>query len=380
MADLVQTPPSVQSQSGARAAQQPQGPRIYIDFFRVLAYFFLTVGALVSVTPFLWMMSVSLMSLGETQTGRFVTTQGFFERFSYEEGELDKTLEEGIPSFVKETDSIGQRDLAMTGRDYASQRDAYWLVGDNQVLRGGFVNYITAWERANFGRYFFNSVMMTFLTVLFQTTFSILAAYAFARMEFPGRDLLFGLFLTTLFIPSTIQLIPNYLTVVGLNESFNNFYAQNGLTDLARTLGLRWIDGWFGLTVPWLASTFGIFLLRQFFRQVPDELFDAARIDGAGHTRFLFQVVVPISRAAIVTIILFTFLETWNSLDWPILVTQAAEWRPISYGLYSFQQDVNVELNLMMAGAVISLVPVLIVYFFTQKQFTEGIATTGLKG
>ncbi|MBN2472500.1 MAG: carbohydrate ABC transporter permease, partial [Anaerolineae bacterium] len=273
MADLVQTPPSVQSQSGARAAQQPQGPRIYIDFFRVLAYFFLTVGALVSVTPFLWMMSVSLMSLGETQTGRFVTTQGFFERFSYEEGELDKTLEEGIPSFVKETDSIGQRDLAMTGRDYASQRDAYWLVGDNQVLRGGFVNYITAWERANFGRYFFNSVMMTFLTVLFQTTFSILAAYAFARMEFPGRDLLFGLFLTTLFIPSTIQLIPNYLTVVGLNESFNNFYAQNGLTDLARTLGLRWIDGWFGLTVPWLASTFGIFLLRQFFRQVPDELF-----------------------------------------------------------------------------------------------------------
>jgi len=152
------------------------------------------------------------------------------------------------------------------------------------------------------------------------------------------------------------------------------------MTSIARTLGLRWIDGWFGLTVPWLASTFGIFLLRQFFRQIPDELYDAARIDGAGHTRFLFQVVVPISRAAIVTIILFTFLETWNALDWPILVTQAAEWRPISYGLYAFQQDVNVELNLMMAGAVISLLPVLIVYFFTQKEFTEGIATTGLKG
>ena len=380
MADLAQTPPTVRSQTQPGVAQRSQGPGIHIDAFQVFAYLLLTIGALVSITPFLWMISVSFMSLGETQSGQMVTNQPFYQSFTYEPGELDKTLEEGIPSFVKETDSIGSRDLALTGREYAEQRDAYWLVGENQVLRGAFVNYITAWERANFGRYFFNSVMMTFLIVFFQTSFSILAAYAFARMEFPGRELLFGVFLSTLFIPSTIQLIPNYLTVVGLNESFNNFYAQYGLTELAENLGLRWIDGWFGLTVPWLASTFGIFLLRQFFRQVPNELFDAARIDGAGHARFLLQVVVPISRAAIVTIVLFTFLESWNSLDWPILVTQAAEWRPISYGLYSFRQEVNVELNLMMAGAVISLVPVLIVYFFTQKQFTEGIATTGLKG
>ncbi len=366
---------------GTAAAAVPlRAPRIYIEFGEVVAYTLLTIGALVSIVPFLWMISVSLMSLGETQSGKIVSDQALFELFTYSEGELDVPLSEGIPSFVKTTDSIGRRDLEMTGREYAEARDAYWLLDENTVLRGGVVNYITAWERANFGRYFFNSVIMTFLTVVGQTLFSILAAYAFARMEFPGRELLFGLFLTTLFIPSTIQLIPNYLTVVSLNELFDNFYASIGMMDIARTLGLRWIDGWFGLTVPWLASTFGIFLLRQFFRQIPDELYDAARIDGAGHTRFLFQVVVPISRAAIVTIILFTFLETWNALDWPILVTQAAEWRPISYGLYAFQQDVNVELNLMMAGAVISLLPVLIVYFFTQKEFTEGIATTGLKG
>lgn len=377
MADLAQTSSNA---AVPRTTVSSGGSGIHIDPFQVFAYLLLTIGALASVTPFLWMLSVSLMSLGETQSGQMVTNQAFYRVFNYEEGELDRTLEEGIPDFIKETDSIGQRDLAMTGREYADQRDAYWPIGDNSVLRGGVVNYITAWERANFGRYFFNSVMMTVLIVFFQTTFSILAAYAFARMEFPGRELLFGVFLTTLFIPSTIQLIPNYLTVVGLNESFNEFYASIGATQITETLGLRWIDGWFGLTVPWLASTFGIFLLRQFFRQVPDELFDAARIDGAGHARFLFQVVVPISRAAIVTIVLFTFLESWNSLDWPILVTQAAEWRPISYGLYAFQNEVNVELHLMMAGAVISLVPVLIVYFFTQKQFTEGIATTGLKG
>lgn len=376
MADQAQSSPAA---AGA-ASTRLRGPRIYVDVIQILAYALLTIGALASIVPFLWMISVSLMSLGETQSGKIISDQAIFELFSYEEGELDTRLSERIPSFVKATDSISRSDLEMTGREYAKARDSYWLVDENRVLRGGVVNYITAWERANFGRYFFNSVMMTFLTVVGQTLFSILAAYAFARMEFPGRDLLFGLFLTTLFIPSTIQLIPNYLTVVSLNEMFNNFYASIGLTDVARTLGLRWIDGWFGLTVPWLASTFGIFLLRQFFRQIPDELYDAARIDGAGHTRFLFQVVVPISRAAIVTIVLFTFLESWNALDWPILVTQAAEWRPISYGLYAFQQDVNVELNLMMAGAVISLLPVLIVYFFTQKQFTEGIATTGLKG
>lgn len=376
MADQAQSSPA----AAGTVSTPLRGPRIYVDFIQILAYALLTVGALASIVPFLWMISVSLMSLGETQSGKIVSDQVIFELFSYEEGELDTRLSEGIPSFVKATDSISRSDLEMTGREYAKARDSYWLLDENHVLRGGVVNYITAWERANFGRYFFNSVMMTFLTVVGQTLFSILAAYAFARMEFPGRDLLFGLFLTTLFIPSTIQLIPNYLTVVSLNEMFNNFYASIGLTDAARTLGLRWIDGWFGLTVPWLASTFGIFLLRQFFRQIPDELYDAARIDGAGHTRFLFQVVVPISRAAIVTIVLFTFLESWNALDWPILVTQAAEWRPISYGLYAFQQDVNVELNLMMAGAVISLLPVLIVYFFTQKQFTEGIATTGLKG
>ncbi len=379
MADRAQTASTIPAQPAAVAAQ-PRAPLIHIDLFRIIAYALLTVGAVVAITPFLWMVSVSLMSLGETQTGQAVTNQPFYQLFTYQEGELDIPLSEGVPSFVKETDSLGRQDLAMTGREYAGARDAYWMVGENQVLRGGVVNYITAWERANFSRYFFNSVMITFLTVVFQTLFSILAAYAFARMEFPGRDLLFGLFLTTLFIPSTIQLIPNYLTVVGLNETFNNFYASIGVTDVATRLGLRWIDGWFGLTVPFMASTFGIFLLRQFFRQVPDELFDAARIDGAGHTLFLFRVVVPISRAAIVTIILFTFLESWNALDWPILVTQSADWRPISYGLYAFRSEVNVELNLAMAGAVISLVPVLIVYFFTQKQFTVGIATTGLKG
>jgi ABC-type glycerol-3-phosphate transport system permease component len=378
MVEVAQTSPTQMKAAPTTSA----GPGIRLDVFRIVVYVIMTIGALICVLPFLWMISVSLMTLGETQAGRFVTSYPLIEIFSYTDAELSQIMGADpaeYPSFVRNPDEVGVSEQALTWREYADKRNTYWLVG-NTVIRGGVVNYLRAWDRAQFGRYFFNSVIMTFLQVVGQTLFSILAAYAFARMEFPGRDLLFGMFLITLFIPSTITLIPNYLTVVGLNESFNTFYEQVGLTHLAQTLGLRWIDGWFGLTVPFLASTFGIFLMRQFFRQIPSELYDAAQIDGAGHVRFLFSVAVPISRAAIVTIALFTFLGAWNSLDWPILVTQAAEWRPISYGLYAFQQDVNVELNFMMAGAVISLLPVLIVYFFTQKQFTEGIATTGLKG
>ncbi|MBN1967414.1 MAG: carbohydrate ABC transporter permease [Anaerolineae bacterium] len=377
MADLTQKASA--EQSGPRGGTPTHGVRTQVDIFRILAYLIMTAGAFLFILPFLWMLSVSLMSLGEATGGQLVTSQALIEVFNYTDDELETPLSEVIPSFVKDTDAIGNAESELTAREYADQRDSYWIIG-NTVLRGGLVNYITAWDSANFGRYFFNSVVMTALTVFGQTLFSIMAAYAFARMEFPGRDLLFSMFLATLFIPTTIILIPNYLTVVGLNNSFDAFYESLGIMEVARTLGLRWINGWFGLTVPFLASTFGIFLLRQFFRQIPGELFDAARIDGAGHLRFLFQVVVPISRASIVTIVLFTFLGTWNALDWPILVTQAAEWRPISYGLYTFQNENNVELNLMMAGAVITLVPVLIVYFFTQKQFTEGIATTGLKG
>ncbi len=359
-----------------------EGPGIQVDPFRIFAYIVMTIGAIACVLPFLWMFSVSLMTLGETQSGQFVTNQALLQTFTYSEVEMEQVMGSdpaAWPSFLRTATEVGASEEALTWREYAEARDVYWVVG-NTVIRGGVVNYLTAWNRAQFGLFFRNSVIMTGLQVLGQTLFSILAAYAFARMEFPGRDLLFSMFLATLFIPSTIILIPNFLTVTGLNEVFNAFWEQVGLLDFASAVGLRWIDGWFGLVVPFLASTFGIFLLRQFFRQIPGELYDAAQIDGAGHLRFLFQVAVPISRAAIVTIALFTFLGAWNALDWPILVTYAAEWRPISYGLYAFQQDVNVELNFMMAGAVIALVPVLIVYFFTQKQFTEGIATTGLKG
>jgi ABC-type glycerol-3-phosphate transport system permease component len=202
-----------------------------------------------------------------------------------------------------------------------------------------------------------------------QTIVSILAAYAFARMRFPGRDLLFYIFLLTLFIPDTILLVPNVVTVSNLSHLFEGINPA-----------LKWINNWPALVVPFLSSTFGIFLLRQFFKQIPDELWDAAQIDGAGHLRFLFQIVVPISRAAVMTTILFSFIGTWNALQWPLLITSDNSWRPIAVGLQQFRSDAGPQTQYLMAASMVAMLPVLIVYFIAQRQFTEGIVTTGLKG
>ena len=165
-------------------------------------------------------------------------------------------------------------------------------------------------------------------------------------------------------VPAMVLIIPNFLTV----------------TWLGRIGPIPWLNNWPSLTIPFMGSVFSIFLLRQFFAQIPDELYDAARIDGAGHMRFLVQVVVPLSKAPILVIVVLSFIGAWNSLAWPLLVTSSPEWRPISVGFLNFQNEAGQELHYMMAGAVITIIPILILYFFTQKQFTDSIARSGLKG
>lgn len=225
-------------------------------------------------------------------------------------------------------------------------------------------NYLRAWRDADFGLYFFNSVKLAAITVGGQVVFCTLAAYAFAQMEFPAKNFLYGLILSTLILPEAVTWVPNFITV----------------SWLGRVTPVQWMNSWPALTIPFMASAFSILLLRQFFQQIPQELWDSARIDGAGHLRYLLQVVVPLSRAALVTVILFSFIGSWNALAWPILVTSTPDWRPISYGLLAFLDESGSQQHLRMAGAVITILPLILVYFFTQRQFTEGIATSGLKG
>ena len=231
-------------------------------------------------------------------------------------------------------------------------------------------NYLVAWDEADFSLYLRNSVVITLTTATGILVFSVLAAYAFARMEFPGRDLLFNLYLATMMIPGVVLLIPNFLIVRTLNDLFADWL---GLPNL-------WFDNLPPLVVPFLASAFSIFLLRQFFAQIPKELYDAALIDGCGHLRFLTRIVLPLSKAPLMSVAILSAIQSWNSFLWPILVTTKPDWRPITVGLSRFIDEAGAQMHLMMAGAVIAIVPILILYFFTQKQFTEGIATTGLKG
>jgi len=189
-------------------------------------------------------------------------------------------------------------------------------------------------------------------------------------MNFPFKNVIFGLYLATYMIPGAVTIIPNYLIIVGLED----FFKQNfGMVN-------AWYDNWTALTIPFMVNAFSVFLLRQFFAQIPDELYEAALIDGAGHLRFLTKVVVPLSKAPLMSVIVFNTIWAWNQLQWPLIVTSTARWRPITVGLSGFIREAAAETQLTMAGSVITTIPILILYFFTQRQFTEGISTTGLKG
>jgi ABC-type glycerol-3-phosphate transport system permease component len=221
-----------------------------------------------------------------------------------------------------------------------------------------WVNYATAWTAANFSLYFRNSVLTAVITVIGVMITSSLAAYAFAKMRFAGSSVVFAIFVATLIIPDSVYLIPNFVTIT--------------------TFG--WYDTLAGLTVPFMASAFYVFLLRQFFAQLPNELLESARIDGAGHARAFATIVMPLSGAPLFTVAFLAFIGSWNSLQWPLVATRTERWRPLTVGLTTFMTEAGPQNQLRMAGALIAVVPVVLLYFFAQKQFTEAIARSGIKG
>jgi len=225
-------------------------------------------------------------------------------------------------------------------------------------------NYIVAWKEEDFSLYFENSLWIALFVVGGTMLFSLMAAYPLARMEFRGREPVFLVILATLMVPETVTMVPNFLTVSWLH----------------RVSPIPWLNNWPALTIPFMVSAFSIFLLRQFMRGIPGELSDSARIDGAGHLRFLFKIVLPLCRAPLLTVGMFTFIGSWNALGWPLLVTNTPTWRPIAVALQKFVSEAGPEVHLQMAGAVIATIPVLVLYGLVQKEFTEGISMSGLKG
>jgi len=218
-------------------------------------------------------------------------------------------------------------------------------------------NYADALRTAPFALYFFNSIMVAVINTALQVLTSAMAGYAFARFNFRFKDQLFLLFLGTMMIPMEVILIPNYL--------------------LLKYLGIY--NTYFALTLPWAASVFGIFLMRQFVMSLPNELFESAEIDGCNHWQILWKIVFPISKPVFISVGLFSLIGSWNSFLWPLIMTDSESMRTIPVGLAYFTTEYASRYHLMMAAAVLSTIPIVITYFFAQKQFVEGIATSGMK-
>lgn len=263
-------------------------------------YFLLSVVGVVMVAPFLWMLSTSLKEAGAV--------------FSYPP--------EWIPN------------------------PAVWS------------NYIKAWNAAPFGRFFFNSIFVSVCVTAGQVITSSLAAYAFARVEFPGRDKLFLVYLGTMMIPGQVTMIPVFI--------------------LLKNIG--WLDTYKALVIPSIFTAYGTFMLRQFFLTIPKELEEAAVMDGFNRWQIYYKIIMPLSKPALATLSTFVFLGTWNEFMWPLIVTTSQEMKTLPVGLASFQGLYTTDWTLLMAASTIVLIPVLFVYIFNQRFMTKGIVMTGLKG
>ena len=218
-------------------------------------------------------------------------------------------------------------------------------------------NYARAWDAAPFGRYYMNSIIMAVGIVAGHLVFDALAAYPFARLEFPFRRTLFVVLLAALMVPTFVTVIPAYTIVANLG----------------------WVDTYSALIVPRLADVFGIILLRQFFASIPTELEEAARIDGCSRAGTFFRIIVPLSTPAFATLAIFSFLFAWNDFLWPLLVTNTDDYRTIQIGLSSFVGRYGTSWNYLMAGTLTATIPSIVVFLIFQRALVRGIATTGLK-
>ncbi len=358
-----------------------------ISWSHLLLYAVLIGYAAISIFPFLFMLGTSLMTTGEATSKRSLipgvgyqidTTNDITPCILYAR---DTYINADKETVTRNRFIVDIPNHALEAQQYSNYSKP--LVEERvEHFRIPFLtNYCAAWQQGKFGIYMWNSIRITLISVAGTMICATLAAYAFARMEFVGKELVFGILLATLMIPGIVMNLPNVILVTKIGEIFGN---QGWF---AETLGFSfcdakncWINNWPALTIPFIAPAISIFLLRQHFQTIPGELWDAARIDGAGHLRYLLQIMIPLSKSALFVILLFAFIGAWNELAWPLLVTTNTDWRPIAVGLQTFFNEEGRLPQLQMAGSMIAILPILIIYAFTQRTFIEGLSQSGLKG
>lgn len=272
----------------------------HLTIGRVLTYIFLIIGALIMVFPFYWMI-----------TGAFKTSL-----------EIQMFPPQWLPSSFS------------------------------------FDNFTEALEKAPFATYFLNSVIAMVSSVTICTITTILGAFAFSKLNFPGRHIIFGLLLGLMMVPFEMIVITNYRTVIDWGI-YNTILA---------------------LIIPFTSSIFYMYILKGFFDSIPDSLYQAARVDGCSNWKYLWRVMVPIAKPSLVTIILLNAIASWNSFLWPMLAVVDKELRTLPFGLYAFVSEGGAKTELMMAASTMIVIPMIILFIFARKQIVNGVARGGIKG
>ncbi len=232
-------------------------------------------------------------------------------------------------------------------------------------------NYQQFLKTQNLARLFFNSGFCAICVTALQLFFNSLAAYTFSKRRFPGRNFIFLLMLSTFMIPGQVTQIPAYLVLMHMPLFGGN--------DIMGMGGHGWLDSYWGLIVPGAVSTYGIFLLRQYMKTIPDELLDAAHIDGAAHFRIYYQLILPLSKPALTAMGIFTFTYVWNDFFWPLIIIMSPSMRTLQLGLALFVVKNRTVWDLVMAGSVVATIPVLVIFLVFQRYFIRGIALSGMR-
>jgi multiple sugar transport system permease protein len=262
--------------------------------------------------------------------------------------------------------------LWMVSSSVKSQAELFRLPPQLLPDEWNFANYTEAWRAAKFSRYAVNSLFVSVTGTLLTLIVCAMAAYAFSKLHFRGRDAIFWLVLASQMIPGIVTLIPSFIAIKNMPLAGGNDWLGRG--------GHGLLNSYAGLIIPGVGGAFGVFLLRQFFVTVPDDLLDAARVDGAGEFSIFARIVLPLAKPALAALSIFTFQGYWNDFVWPLVITTDDSYRTIQLGLTVFRQRFSTEWGPLMAGVTIATVPMVVVFLAAQRYFVSGIALTGLKG
>lgn len=334
-----------------------------LHFTDIISYLYLGMGVLLMFGPILWLVLSSFKSSAEIS--KFPPRLLPYRQ----ETAVVEGYDEPLPLYVVTFDDGSTQTLAQVRRigleaqliDPANPDELIKVnINQRQPVESvyfGLDNYIEGIESFEFGRYLLNSIVVTVVATLLTLLVNSMAAFALSKYRFRGRQTIFMVMISTLMVPLSVVLVPVFLVITKVG----------------------WNNNLLGIIIPAAATPTGVFLLRQYMLTIPDELIDAARIDGASEWRIYSQVILPLAKPALAVLTIFSVMWRWNDFLWPLIVLSRSEYFTLQVGLASFQGELNVQWNLILAMTVLTLLPITLVFGFLQRYITTGIATTGMK-